>query len=293
MADAVVIDHLSKSYGRVEAVKDISFSVAKGEIFGFLGPNGAGKTSTINCITGLSTITSGRVSVCGKDVVEEYIFTRKKIGLSPQEFQFDVYFTVRNMLLFQGGYFGMRKRAAQRRADELLEEFGMAGKAKDTIRALSGGMKRRLSLAKAMMHDPEVLILDEPTAGLDVDLRVELWGYLKRLKKRRKTIILTTHYIEEAERLADKIGIMHKGNMLMVRKTADIIKELGDSVIAVKAAKNTLPSGLEGKREKGVMLFWNTPVSDVIAAFQREKNTILSLTQENENLEKIFVRLTQ
>ncbi|HIH37991.1 ABC transporter ATP-binding protein [Candidatus Woesearchaeota archaeon] len=293
MRPAVEIKDLVKTYDGDRALDRISFTIQEGEIFGFLGPNGAGKTTTINCITGLSTITSGAIAVFGFDVVREYVQARKCIGLSPQEYSFDVYFTVQEIMEFQAGYMGIPKNHSLPRIRELLELFDLEKKAKVKVRQLSGGMKRRLSIAKAMVHDPKLLILDEPTAALDVDLRLEMWDYLNKLKGQGKTILLTTHYIDEAERLADRVGIIHHGRIIMIRNTGEIIKELGNATIRVRPKKLAIPPGIKGKIEHDSILFSNLPVEAIIKAFQKEKNPVLDISTEKEDLEDIFVRLTR
>lgn len=223
--DAIEIKNLVKRYAEKTAVDNISFSVKRGEFFGFLGPNGAGKTTTINSITGIGKFDSGEIKVFGLDVVKDYREARKKIGLSPQEFNVDFFGTVRNVLDFYGGYFGMRKAQRQERMEELFEKLGLTPYADKQFRALSGGFKRRLMLARAMMHDPEILILDEPTAGADVELRRDLWQILAELNKQGKTIFLTTHYLEEAEKLCGRIGIIFGGKIVALETKEELIKD--------------------------------------------------------------------
>ena len=197
MADtSIKIRNLRKIYdGKLEALKGVNLDIPKGSFFGLLGPNGAGKTTTIGIITGLVNITSGTVEVMGYNVIDEYKKSRKLIGLSPQELNFDVFFPIRDVLALNAGYYGLANKEAYERADIMLEQFGLTEKAKNTARELSGGMKRRVQIAKALVHDPKVLILDEPTAGVDIELRHMLWNYLKEINNDGKTIILTTHYI--------------------------------------------------------------------------------------------------
>ena len=235
---AIEVKNLVKKYpstkfgaspGEKVAVDDISFSVKKGEFFGFLGPNGAGKTSTINSITGIGKFDSGEIKVFGNDVVKDYREARKKIGLSPQEFNIDIFSPPRRTLDFVGGYFGMRKQERIARMDYLFDLLGLASEAEKPFRALSGGFKRRVMLARAMMHDPEILILDEPTAGVDVELRHDLWRILADLNKNGKTIFLTTHYLEEAQRLCERIGIIFNGKIVALESKTELIKD-GKSV---------------------------------------------------------------
>ncbi|MDP2705385.1 MAG: ABC transporter ATP-binding protein [Patescibacteria group bacterium] len=215
---ALEITHLKKKYKNAVAVDDISFRIEKGEFFGFLGVNGAGKTTTIHCITGIATYAEGSILVGGADVKNNYREARKKVGLSPQEFNVDIFSTTRKILDYMGGYYGMRSAERKKRINELLVQFDLLPHATKPFQWLSGGLKRRVMLARALMHDPEVLILDEPTAGVDVEMRHDLWEYLQDLNKKGKTILLTSHYLEEVERLCDRIAIIHKGKIIALDK---------------------------------------------------------------------------
>lgn len=230
MIPAIEIKALTKRYGPVEAIKGISFEVASGQFFGFLGPNGAGKSTTISILTGLCNRTSGEVRVFGKDVITHYLECRRRIGLGPQAHNFDRFFSIRKILEFEAGYFGMSRRSAKERVAHLLEQFSLTGKANKTIQALSGGMKQRLIIAKALVHDPDILILDEPTAGVDLELRHQLWDYLRELNRKGKTIFLTTHYIEEAEKLCEEVAIIHQGKIVERGKTRELIQKAGTSL---------------------------------------------------------------
>ncbi|MBE9529589.1 MAG: ABC transporter ATP-binding protein [Proteobacteria bacterium] len=222
---ALQITDLKKSYGANVAIDNISFSIEKGEFFGFLGPNGAGKTSTINCITGIATHDSGTIEVFGVDVKKQYREARKLIGLAPQEFNIDFFAPVRKTLDYMGGYFGLRKRERDDRIDQLLHLMELEEHADKQFRHLSGGLKRRVMIARSLVHDPEFLILDEPTAGVDVHLRHELWRYLEEMNKEGKTILLTSHYIEEVEKLCGRIAIINKGRIVAEGDKADFISE--------------------------------------------------------------------
>jgi len=222
---ALRIDQLVKRYGDFTAVDGISLEVQEGEFFGLLGPNGAGKTTTINAIVGLAGITSGAIALFGHDVVRDWRAARRQVGLAPQEYNFDRYLNIRDVLIFQAGYYGLRGPAVAKRADVLLERFGLSSKAKQVYTRLSGGMKRRLSLARALIHEPRLVILDEPTAGVDVELRLELWSLLRELNTNGTTIILTTHYLEEAEELCDRIGIIQTGKLIALERTKKLIGE--------------------------------------------------------------------
>jgi ABC-2 type transport system ATP-binding protein len=220
---ALEIDRLVKRYGDFTAVDGITLSVPEGEFFGFLGPNGAGKTTTINAVVGLATITSGNIRLFGHDTVGDWRAARSTVGLSPQEYNFDRYLNIRDILIYQAGYYGLRGRAVERRADDLLELFDLSSKAKQVYTRLSGGMKRRLTIARALIHQPRLLILDEPTAGVDVELRLELWALLRRLNAEGTTIILTTHYLEEAEELCQRIAIIETGRLVALEATEKLI----------------------------------------------------------------------
>jgi ABC-2 type transport system ATP-binding protein len=222
-APALKVDRLVKRYGDFTAVDGISFAVEEGEFFGLLGPNGAGKTTTINATVGLAKITSGSISLFGWDVERDWRTARRQVGLAPQEYNFDRYLNIRDVLIFQAGYYGIRGKAVNARADMLLERFDLASKAKQPYIKLSGGMKRRLTLARALIHEPKLVILDEPTAGVDVELRLELWSLLRELNTNGTTIILTTHYLEEAEELCDRIGIIQTGKLVALETTQQLI----------------------------------------------------------------------
>jgi ABC-2 type transport system ATP-binding protein len=222
---ALEIDRLVKRYGDFTAVDGISFAVPEGEFFGLLGPNGAGKTTTISAIVGLAGITSGAIRLFGHDVQTNWREARRLVGLAPQEYNFDRYINIRDVLIFQAGYYGLKGPAVRQRADELLERFGLTSKAKQVYTRLSGGMKRRLTIARALMHEPRLLILDEPTAGVDVELRLELWAFLRELNRDGMTIILTTHYLEEAEELCNRIGIIEAGRIVALETTKKLVGE--------------------------------------------------------------------
>jgi len=233
---AIEIKNLVKKYpasdgtdGEKIAVNDVSFNIKSGEFFGFLGPNGAGKTSTINAITGIGKFQEGEIKVFGLDVVKNYREARKKIGLSPQEFNVDMFTSPRKTLYYVAGFFGIPKKDREARIERIFKELGFGKEADMQFRALSGGFKRRVMLARAMVHDPEILILDEPTAGVDVELRHDLWRILADLNKKGKTIFLTTHYLEEAERLCDRIGIIFNGKLVDLESKQELIKD-GKSV---------------------------------------------------------------
>jgi len=210
----VEIVGLKKRYGSVVALDGVDLEVRQGEIFALLGPNGAGKTTLISIVAGLTRASAGTARVLGRDVVRDYRFTRRAVGLVPQEINFDPFFTVEEALRFQAGYFGVRLTAE--RLDEILGALDLRQKRHTNARALSGGMKRRLLIGKALVHAPQVLFLDEPTAGVDVELRRQLWRYVRSLRERGTTVVLTTHYLEEAEELADRVAVIAEGRLVLL-----------------------------------------------------------------------------
>ena len=215
MTAAIEVNNLRKVYkGGLEALKGIDLSIPQGSFYGLLGPNGAGKTTTIGIITGLVNITSGSASIMGHDSIKEFRQARRLLGLSPQELNFDVFFNMEELLELQAGYYGLSTKESKERTSHMLEQFGLIEKRKARSRELSGGMKRRVQIAKALVHDPPIVILDEPTAGVDIELRHMLWNYLREINQEGKTILLTTHYIEEAEQLCETVSIIHKGNII-------------------------------------------------------------------------------
>ncbi len=232
---AISIRNLTKFYKKFKALDDVSFEVKRGDFFAFLGPNGAGKTTTINVVTGLSNYQSGDVKVFGHDVTTEYPHSRRLIGLCAQESNFDPFLTIYQLLTYQAQYFGIPPVDAKRRSNELLERFGLGDKRNVKHRALSGGMKKRLLLCRALIHDPEILILDEPTAGCDLELKFLIWDYLVQLNKEGKTIFLTTHYMEEAEKLCRTIGIINRGRIVRIGPKKDVLqdKSLEDAFLEI------------------------------------------------------------
>lgn len=223
---ALRVTNLKKTYASgTEALKGINLEIPQGSFFGLLGPNGAGKSTLIHCIMGLAIPTSGTATVYGHDIVKDYRIARLHAGLAPQEVNLDWFLTVEETLDYHGGYYGMPRKERKERIDELLEAFSLTEKRKSRQMGLSGGMKRRVVLARALMHRPKMLILDEPTAGVDVELRLELWKYMQRVnKEERTTILLTTHYIEEAEQLCDNLALINHGKIIKTGTTAELKK---------------------------------------------------------------------
>ncbi|MFZ9180797.1 MAG: ABC transporter ATP-binding protein [Rickettsiales bacterium] len=237
MENAIEITNLNKIYKKnlkspsKEALKNVSFSIKKGSIFGLLGPNGAGKSTLINILAGLVNKTSGKVKIAGIDIDENSLQSKFKIGIVPQELIIDPFFNVYETLEIYAGYYGIAKK--NRRTDEIINALGLQDKAKSTPRSLSGGMRRRLLVAKALVHNPEILVLDEPTAGVDVELRNQLWNYVLKLNQAGTTILLTTHYLEEAEKLCDEIAIINKGELIAYDSKDNLMKILSNKQIII------------------------------------------------------------
>jgi ABC-2 type transport system ATP-binding protein len=227
-APALQIESLAKRYPTgVEALRGVSLQIEPGEFFGLLGPNGAGKSTLIHCTTGLAQPTGGEIEVFGHDAIHDYSEARAAVGLAPQEPNLDWFLTVEETLDYHAGYFGVPKRERRERTNELLETFSLTDKRTERTRTLSGGMKRRLILARAMMHRPRLLILDEPTAGVDVELRLELWHYVQRINQEGTTILLTTHYLEEAEQLCNRIAFINEGEIVAEGSSRQLADRFG------------------------------------------------------------------
>ena len=296
------IEALSKRYGKTLAVNDLNLSIPPGEIFALLGPNGAGKTTTIGCICGMVQPFEGSIRVAGYDVLRDYRITRQLVGVVPQELNFDGFFKVEDVVRYQAGFFG--RRDGRIRARALLEEFRLEGKSRSNTRWLSGGMKRRLMICKALVHDPILLFLDEPTAGVDVELRDELWDYVRRLRDEGVTIVLTTHYLEEAEKLADRIGIIREGRIVHVDTTAGLKSGFGSQWLRLQTVE-PIPANfparlkpwnpcLEDNRTlhlsfPGVHEPDSAPVTaQILTAFSQAGLTIRHIEGGSSSLEDIF-----
>jgi len=239
---AISFQQVEKTYASgVHALGGVSFDVEPGEFFGLLGPNGAGKTSLISILAGLARATSGKVTVMGHDVVDDYAAARKSLGIVPQELVFDPFFSVRETLRIQSGYFGVRNNDAW--IDELLASLGLADKADANMRQLSGGMKRRVLVAQALVHRPPVIVLDEPTAGVDVELRQTLWQFIARLNREGHTVLLTTHYLEEAEALCQRIAMLKLGKVVALQRTSELLAGTASTMLRFKT-DHALPPGL-------------------------------------------------
>lgn len=260
MTPAIRIHQVAKRYGPLQALDGVDLEVSKGEFFGLLGPNGAGKTTLISALAGLVRPDSGTLEVMGHDVQRDYRSARRNLGVVPQEIVFDPFFSVREILRIQSGYFGIRDNEAW--IDELLLNLDLTSKANANMRALSGGMKRRVLVAQALVHRPPVIVLDEPTAGVDVELRQTLWAFIRRLNEDGHTIVLTTHYLEEAESLCSRIAMLKGGRVVALDSTENLLRSHANHALRFRLDENdALPSALAGKAtcSDGV---WTLPFED-------------------------------
>ena len=297
---AIKIDKLHKIYDDgFNALKGIDLTIPQGSFFGLLGPNGAGKTTTIGILTGLVNLTSGSASILGNDIVKEYKISRKNIGLSPQELNFDVFFSIEKMLILQAGYYGIPKNIAKERVNSLLKQFGLIHKAKNTARELSGGMKRRFQIAKALVHDPPIIILDEPTAGVDIELRHMLWEFLKKINSNGKTILLTTHYIEEAESLCNDVAIIDQGKIITKGSPKKLINNLGKSILEIKIQNKNKVVNLKrwthSINKNLLQISTKEPEADmpkIINLLNEQNITIEEIKICKSSLEDVFLNLT-
>jgi ABC-2 type transport system ATP-binding protein len=248
MNPAISFQRVCKTFqtprGELQALSQVNFDIQPGEFFGLLGPNGAGKTTLISILAGLARATSGRITVMGHDVVDDYVGARHALGIVPQELVFDPFFSVRETLLIQSGYFGVKNNEAW--IDELLEGLGLADKADINMRQLSGGMKRRVLVAQALVHRPPVIVLDEPTAGVDVELRQTLWHFVDRLNKQGHTVLLTTHYLEEAEALCGRIAMLKQGQVVALDRTSHLLASAAGTMLRFKS-DDPLPESMAAR----------------------------------------------
>lgn len=301
MTPAISLQNVTKFYKKFKAIDNLTFDVQPGEFFGFLGPNGAGKTTTISILTGLANYQQGTVKIFGHDVVKEYRKARALIGLVPQEFNFDPFLSAEQILTFEGGYFGLPRKESQARALRLLELFSLISKKNEGYKKLSGGMKRRLMIARAMMHSPKILILDEPTAGVDLELRHQLWDYLRKINEEGMTVILTTHYIEEAEKLCGRIGVIHEGQIADIDLTENLVRKMsGDQVeLYLKNRLNELPAKLSEipvhLEEAGTRLRFEDKkdvIGQVLKIIHDLGVEVEKIDVRKPNLEDAFLKLT-
>ena len=284
-AFAVEISDVKKSFGKFQALDGVSFNVEQGEFFALLGPNGAGKTTLISSLAGLSTPDSGSLKVMGFDVRAQYKQARLALGIVPQEIVFDPFFSVREILRMQSGYFGIRNNDAW--INELLEKLSLADKADNNMRALSGGMKRRVLVAQALVHKPPVIVLDEPTAGVDVELRQTLWAFVRQLNQQGHTILLTTHYLEEAQQHCSRLCMMKQGKVVALDTTANLLAGFSERVlrVALQSGVVALPEVLAQK----LMKFDNTWHYFSISAYQEVEDILALLRTHNIAIEKLEV----
>jgi len=300
MKPALEVKNLRKIYeGGLEALKGINLSIPQGSFYGLLGPNGAGKTTTIGIITGLINITGGSASVLGFDSVTEFRKARKLIGLSPQELNFDVFFSIGELLELQAGYYGYSHKEAKERTTIMLEQFGLTEKRKSRARELSGGMKRRVQIAKALVHDPKIVILDEPTAGVDIELRYMLWNYLRKINEEGKTILLTTHYIEEAEQLCETVSIINDGKIIATDSPNKLTQAHGMSGLEItltsEAADLKLDPWTYNNIDGKIHVNMNHPekeMANVINQILKQGGKIENVQIYRSSLEDVFLKLT-
>lgn len=301
LGPAISIRNLSKVYaGGKQALNDVSFDVPAGQIFGLLGPNGAGKSTLINILAGLVNKTSGHASIWGHDIDADPRNAKRAIGIVPQEVVFDPFFTPAEVLENQAGFYGVPKAA--RRTLELLAAVHLSDKANAYSRTLSGGMKRRLLIAKALVHNPPVIVLDEPTAGVDVELRRQLWELVSQLNDEGVTVVLTTHYLEEAEELCDRIAIINHGRVIADKPTRELVNMAHEKVVVLTLAEEVgaLPSHpaflkCESEGEKGLAITYDTSrtnAGEVLALVQAQGHSIVDVTTREPDLEDVFVSLT-
>jgi ABC-2 type transport system ATP-binding protein len=292
---AVEAREVHKRFGAVTALAGVSLAVETGEFFGLLGPNGAGKTTLISALGGLVRPDSGALAVAGYDVARDYRPARRSLGIVPQEIVFDPFFTVRETLELQSGYFGLRRNGAW--IDELIERLGLVSKANANMRSLSGGMKRRVMVAQALVHRPSVIVLDEPTAGVDVELRQTLWAFIRGLNAAGHTIVLTTHYLEEAQQLCSRIAMMKDGRIVALDSTARLLAAFSERVLRLKLEGCELPAPLAASATREPGDWWRIPVADLahvettLARLREAGAKVASLEVAEPELEEVFVKI--
>ena len=296
MTTAIQINRIHKHFGALHALKGIDLSIEQGEFFALLGPNGAGKSTLINILAGLIKPSSGDISVLGFDVVDQYRQARQLLGIVPQELVFDPFFNVREMLRFQAGYFG-RGPENDAWVDEILAGLGLADKANTNMRKLSGGMKRRALIAQALAHKPPVIVLDEPTAGVDVELRQTMWAFIKKLNREGHTIILTTHYLEEAEALCNRIGMMKQGELVALDSTANLLNKFAGKKLSLTLGEVSLPEAIRPMlraQEKGVHTFALSDMAQielVLSSLRTANIPVVDMQLHEADLEDVFLSL--
>ena len=297
MGVAVSIQQVVKNFGQLRALDGVSFDIGEGEFFGLLGPNGAGKTTLISCLAGLVRPDAGTLTVMGHDVRTNYRDARRALGVVPQELVFDPFFTVRETLRIQAGYFGLRRNDDW--IDEILENLDLTAKADTNMRRLSGGMKRRVLVAQALVHKPPVIVLDEPTAGVDVELRQGLWAFVQRLNREGHTVILTTHYLEEAETLCGRIAMLKQGRVVALDTKDNLLAVSSGHALTVRlGADQVLPAELAARAvaNGGSWVFRLNGLDEVepiLATVRQAGGVIADLRLEQTDLEDVFVRVMQ
>lgn len=297
MSAAIRFFAVKKRFGEVDALKGVDFAIEPGEFFALLGPNGAGKTTLISILGGLTRADEGRASVMGFDVQQQYREARRRVGIVPQELTFDPFFTVRETLRFQSGYFGLGRN--QDWIDQLLHHLGLTSKADANMRSLSGGMKRRVMVAQALVHKPEVIVLDEPTAGVDVELRQTLWNFIRDLNRQGHTIVLTTHYLEEAESLCNRIAVLRHGEVIALDTKQHLMQSHAERILALKLSPASLPESMQSllvqQRENHFTLrLENDAALEGILATLREAGIgVREIEILKPDLEDIFVSMMQ
>ncbi len=296
MNPAIRIEGVTKRFGSVQALAGVDLEIPQGEFFGLLGPNGAGKTTLISALAGLVRPDAGRLAVMGHDVVSDYRAARRQLGVVPQELVFDPFFTVRESLEIQSGYFGIRDNAAW--IDEILENLDLTEKAGTNMRQLSGGMKRRVLVAQALVHRPPVIVLDEPTAGVDVELRQGLWNFVRRLNRDGHTIVLTTHYLEEAESLCGRIAMLKQGRIVALDTTANLLRRFSGHTLRLRLSPGAaLPQALlprlsaESGSEHVLALERCEDLEPVLASLREAGCRIDDIEIGKPDLEEVFVRV--
>ncbi len=295
MPSAIRIQNVRKRYGALQALDGVSLSIEPGEIFGLLGPNGAGKTTLISVVAGLARADSGSVQVMGADVVTDYRAARRMLGVVPQELVFDPFFTVREALDIQSGYFGIRNNGDW--IEEIMHNLDLTSKADANMRSLSGGMKRRVLVAQALVHKPPVIVLDEPTAGVDVELRQSLWSFVRRLNHDGHTIVLTTHYLEEAELLCGRIGMLKAGRIVALDSTRNLLENFSGLRLKLRLDGAELPTGHSFKVLAQVDDLFTLKLDDfvelesVLAKVREAGIAIREFDLQPPDLEEVFVRI--
>jgi ABC-2 type transport system ATP-binding protein len=296
MKPAIQINGIYKSFGGLQALKGIDLTIAQGEFFALLGPNGAGKSTLISILAGLIKPSEGNISVMGFDVVNQYQQARQLLGIVPQELVFDPFFNVREMLRFQAGYFG-RGPENDAWVDEILEGLGLAEKAHVNMRKLSGGMKRRALIAQALAHKPPVIVLDEPTAGVDVELRQLMWEFIKKLNSQGHTIVLTTHYLEEAETLCSRVGMMKQGQIVALDSTANLLNKFAGKQLRLTLGNVNLPANIQAllrNQENGIYTFALSDMAQielVLSSLRSAEIKVIDMQLNEADLEDVFMSL--